>query len=146
MFSSIYNYLGGAEENSNNEMEGATGTRCILVTGGAGYIGTHTIVCLLNAPEKYSVVVIDNLSNSSEKSLDRVAEICNLTEEEREERLRFFNVDICDEKGMKEVFESSPQFESCIHFAGLKVGSKRLLQYSTKTSVVPCEDLLNQIH
>lgn len=94
---------------------------CILVTGGCGYIGTHTITCLLNAPEKYSVVVVDNLSNSSSKSLDRVVTICNLSEEERRERLKFYEVDICDEEGMKKVFEECPQFDSCIHFAGLKV-------------------------
>ncbi len=121
MFSSIYNYLGGPAATAKDEMDTPTGSGCILVTGGCGYIGTHTITCLLNAPQKYSVVVIDNLSNSSEKSLDRVAEICELTEEEREERLKFFNVDMCDEEEMRKVFESSPQFDSCIHFAGLKV-------------------------
>ena len=94
---------------------------CILVTGGCGYIGSHTITCLLNAPEQFSVVVIDNLVNSSSKSLDRVAAICGLTEKERASRLVFYNVDICDEEGMKKVFEESHTFESCIHFAGLKV-------------------------
>ena len=94
---------------------------CILVTGGCGYIGTHTITCLLNSLQKYSVVVIDNLVNASSKSLDRVAAICNLSEEERSTRLKLYTVDICDEEGMKKVFQESPQFESCIHFAGLKV-------------------------
>jgi len=93
---------------------------CILVTGGCGYIGSHTITCLLQAPENYSVVVIDNLSNASSKSLDRVATICDLSEEEKNKRLVFHNVDICDEDAMRKVFESSPKFEACIHFAGLK--------------------------
>lgn len=90
----------------------------ILVTGGCGYIGTHTIVLLLE--QKYNVVVVDNLVNSSAVSLDRVAEIVGLTEEERKERLKFHKVDICSEAELRKVFESSPEFEACIHFAGLK--------------------------
>ncbi len=109
----------GQSESSKPTM--TSSSPCILVTGGCGYIGTHTITCLLNAPEKYSVVVVDNLSNSSSKSLDRVATICNLSDQERKERLKFYDVDICDEAGMKKVFEACPKFESCIHFAGLKV-------------------------
>jgi UDP-glucose 4-epimerase len=97
---------------------------CILVTGGCGYIGSHTITCLLE--RKYNVVVVDNLSNSSAVSLDRVAEIVGLTKEEREERLVFYNVDVCDEAALRKVFESSPRFLSCIHFAGLKVSAPSL--------------------
>ena len=96
-------------------------TPTILVTGGCGFIGSHTIVCLLNAPEQYNVVVVDNLVNSSSVSLDRVSEITNLTEESRKERLVFHNVDMKDEAAMKKVFETSPKFTACIHFAGLKV-------------------------
>mmetsp|Transcript_21122 Transcript_21122/g.23999 ORF Transcript_21122/g.23999 Transcript_21122/m.23999 type:complete len:376 (-) Transcript_21122:125-1252(-) len=106
-----------AHTNQSNKMtEGPT----ILVTGGCGYIGTHTITCLLNSPEQYSVVVVDNLSNASSVSLDRVSEICGLSEEERKTRLVFHEVDICDEEAMKKVFECSPTFDACIHFAGLK--------------------------
>lgn len=90
----------------------------ILVTGGCGYIGSHTIVCLLN--QGYNVVVVDNLSNSSKVSLDRVSEICNLTPEERQKRLVFYEVDICNEDGLRKVFQESPKFQACIHFAGLK--------------------------
>ena len=91
----------------------------VLVTGGCGYIGTHTIVCLLE--QGYNVVVVDNLVNSSSVSLDRVAEIANIHEEARKKRLVFHNVDICDKDGLRKVFETSPTFQACIHFAGLKV-------------------------
>ncbi len=82
----------------------------ILVTGGTGFIGSHTCVELLDAG--YDVVVADNLVNSHEKSLDRVQEITG-------RRPVFFNVDVCDEKALDEVF-SSNQIDSVIHFAGLK--------------------------
>eukprot|EP00529_Nitzschia_sp_RCC80_P021020 CAMPEP_0113463628 /NCGR_PEP_ID=MMETSP0014_2-20120614/12760_1 /TAXON_ID=2857 /ORGANISM="Nitzschia sp." /LENGTH=404 /DNA_ID=CAMNT_0000355637 /DNA_START=209 /DNA_END=1423 /DNA_ORIENTATION=+ /assembly_acc=CAM_ASM_000159 len=92
----------------------------ILVAGGCGYIGSHTIVCLLE--QNYNVVVVDNLVNSSTKSLDRVCEIVGLTNlEERSKRLQFYEVDMCDKLELKKVFESSPtKFQACIHFAGLK--------------------------
>jgi UDP-glucose 4-epimerase len=94
----------------------------VLVAGGCGYIGSHTIVCLLE--QGYSVVVIDNLVNSSEVSLDRVADIVGLNdEEERKKRLVFHKVDMCDKTALRKIFETSPKFQSCIHFAGLKVGS-----------------------
>ena len=82
----------------------------ILVTGGAGYIGSHTCVELLNAG--YEVVVVDNLCNSSEKSLDRVREITG-------KDLTFYKADLLDEAAMEEIF-SKEQIESVIHFAGLK--------------------------
>lgn len=82
----------------------------ILVTGGAGYIGSHTCIELLNAG--YEVVVLDNLSNSSEKSLERVAQITG-------KQVPFYKVDILDQEGMHEVFEKEP-IDSVIHFAGLK--------------------------
>jgi len=90
----------------------------ILVTGGAGYIGTHTILCLLK--DGYNVVVVDNLVNSTVTSLDRVAELACLDSNSRKERLVFHNVDLCDRDALKQIFENSPTFSSCIHFAGLK--------------------------
>lgn len=93
----------------------------VLVTGGCGYVGTHTITILLQ--QGYSVVVVDNLSNSNVISLDRVAEIVGLSEEEKKKRLIFHKVDICDEASFRKVFEGSPKFISAIHFAGLKVRS-----------------------
>ncbi len=82
----------------------------ILVTGGAGYIGSHTCVELLNAG--YDVVVVDNLSNSCKESLNRVQEITGKT-------LKFYEVDILDREGLVHVFESE-SIDSVIHFAGLK--------------------------
>ncbi len=82
----------------------------ILVTGGAGYIGSHTCVELLNAG--YGVVVVDNLSNASEKSLDRVREITGT-------ELSFYKADIRDRKALEDVFEKE-DIDACIHFAGLK--------------------------
>ena len=91
----------------------------ILVAGGCGYIGSHTIVLLLQ--NNYDVTVVDNLSNSSNVSLEKVADIVGLDDKERKERIVFHKVDICDEPALRKVFESSPKFSSCIHFAGLKV-------------------------
>lgn len=82
----------------------------ILVTGGAGYIGSHTCIELINAG--YDVVVLDNLCNSSEKSLERVAQITG-------KKVPFYKVDILDREGMNEIFEKE-SIESVIHFAGLK--------------------------
>jgi UDP-glucose 4-epimerase len=109
--------------------------RCrILVTGGCGYIGSHTIVCLLQqlvddqSSMEYDVVVVDNLINSSSISLDRVSEICQLTPGVRAQRLKFYTVDICHESDLRKVFEDEKAachggapFAACIHFAGLKV-------------------------
>lgn len=82
----------------------------ILVTGGAGYIGSHTCIELINAG--YDVVVLDNLCNSSEKSLERVEQITG-------KKVPFYKVDILDREGMNEIFEKE-SIESVIHFAGLK--------------------------
>jgi UDP-glucose 4-epimerase len=91
----------------------------VLVTGGCGYIGSHTIVLLLE--QGYDVVVVDNLVNSSVVSLDRVAEIVGLTDPaERDQRLIFHQVDICREDELRKVFERHGRFHSAIHFAGLK--------------------------
>jgi UDP-glucose 4-epimerase len=93
----------------------------VLVTGGCGYIGSHTIVLLLQ--EGYNVVVVDNLINSSPVSLDRVASIVGLTDpEERAQRLRFYQVDICNEAQFRQVFlqHQEQPFHAVIHFAGLK--------------------------
>jgi UDP-glucose 4-epimerase len=82
----------------------------ILVTGGAGYIGSHTCLELLQAG--YEVVVVDNLSNSSEESLKRVQGLTG-------KRLEFHKVDLLDKQGLEAVFEKS-FFDAVIHFAGLK--------------------------
>ena len=82
----------------------------ILVTGGAGYIGSHTVVELLEAD--HSVVVVDDLVNSSAESLRRVERITGVS-------VPFYPVDIRDRAGLEEVF-AAHDFDCCIHFAGLK--------------------------
>lgn len=82
----------------------------ILVTGGAGYIGSHTVVELLE--RGYGVVVVDNLSNSSEESLRRVQKITG-------KEVAFYHADIRDRAVMERIF-SENTFDAVIHFAGLK--------------------------
>ncbi len=82
----------------------------ILVTGGAGYIGSHTCVELLDAG--YEVVVVDNLYNSSRIALDRVQEITGKS-------LKFYEADIRDCEAMTKIFEEN-RIDAVIHFAGLK--------------------------
>ncbi len=82
----------------------------ILVTGGAGFIGSHTVVELQDAG--YDVVVLDNLSNSSEKSLERVSTITG-------KPVTFYKADILDREALEEIF-AKEDITACIHFAGLK--------------------------
>jgi len=82
----------------------------ILVTGGAGYIGSHTCLELLNAG--HQVIVVDNLSNSKETSLIRVQELTG-------KKLVFHQVDLLDKPTLEKVFAAQP-IDAVIHFAGLK--------------------------
>lgn len=82
----------------------------ILVTGGAGYIGSHTLVELLNAG--YEVVVMDNLTNSSIKSLERVEKITG-------KKIKFYEADIRDREALEKIF-AAEEIDSCINFASLK--------------------------
>jgi UDP-glucose 4-epimerase len=82
----------------------------ILVTGGAGYIGSHTCLELLKAG--FEIVVVDNLDNSCEESLRRVQELAG-------RELTFHRVDLCDGEALARVF-SADRFDAVIHFAGLK--------------------------
>jgi len=82
----------------------------ILVTGGAGYIGSHTCVELLLAG--YEVIVVDNLINSREESIRRIEEISS-------RKLLFHKVDLLDKPGLDRVFQEA-QVDAVIHFAGLK--------------------------
>ena len=82
----------------------------ILVTGGAGYIGSHTVVELLKAG--HDVVIVDNLSNSNIGVLSRIFEITG-------KQVEFYNVDIRNYDALDKVFEKHT-FDCCIHFAGLK--------------------------
>ena len=83
----------------------------ILVTGGTGYIGSHTVVELQNAG--YEAVIIDNLSNSNPEVLNRIEAITG-------KRPKFYEADIRDKEALKKIFTENPDIESCIHFAGLK--------------------------
>ena len=82
----------------------------ILVTGGVGFIGSHTVVELQDAG--YDVVVVDNLSNSNPKSLERVSAITG-------KPVTFYKADILDREALEEIF-AKEDITACIHFAGLK--------------------------
>ena len=82
----------------------------ILVTGGAGYIGSHTCVNLLE--NNYEVVIVDNLYNSNEKVVDRITQITG-------KKPAFYNVDLLDKEALDGVFEKE-KIDAVIHFAGLK--------------------------
>ena len=83
----------------------------ILVSGGAGYIGSHTCVELIEAG--YDIVVVDNLSNSSEESLRRVEKITG-------KNIPFVKADLCDVAATEAIFNQYPDIDAVIHFAGLK--------------------------
>ena len=82
----------------------------ILVTGGAGYIGSHTVVELMQ--EGHEVVIVDNFYNSKPEALDNIAKITG-------KRPAFYEVDCCDEEAMEKVFQEH-QIDGAIHFAGYK--------------------------
>jgi len=82
----------------------------ILVTGGSGYIGSHTVLELLN--KNYDVVVVDNFSNSSYESIKRVQEITGKT-------VKFYENDIRDVAALEEIFQAHT-FDAVIHFAAFK--------------------------
>ena len=84
----------------------------ILVTGGAGFIGSHTCVELLE--KGYNVVVVDDLSNSSEIAIDRIGEITG-----KANKLTFCQVNILDREGIEQVF-AAHDIDAIIHFAGFK--------------------------
>lgn len=99
----------------------------ILVTGGAGFIGSHTCIELLNAG--HEVVVLDNLCNCSSKSLE-------IVERETNKTLHFYEVDIRDEKQLEKIFDDE-EIEGVIHFAGLKAVGE--------SSIIPLEYYDNNI-
>ena len=107
----------------------------VLVTGGAGYIGSHTCVQLLNSG--YDIVVVDNLCNSCEESLNRVKKITG-------KDFKFYEVDLLDKEKLNNIFEEN-KFDAVIHFAGLKaVGEsceKPLLYYQNNliSTLTLCE-------
>lgn len=105
----------------------------ILVTGGCGYIGSHTVVELANAGEK-EIVIADNLSNSKKDVLERIKEIVPVT-------LHFYQADIGAEADMERIFSEHP-IDTVVHFAGLKaVGesvAKPILYYENNVAGTLC--------
>ena len=94
----------------------------ILVTGGAGYIGSHTTVELQNAG--YEVVIVDNLSNSSESVIDGIEKISGV-------RPVFMKLDCNDKAGMEKLFEEQKNIKGIIHFAASKaVGAETVVVLS----------------
>lgn len=100
---------------SNATLSKAPDDLTILVTGGAGFIGSHTAVELLE--RGYNVVIVDNFSNSSPKAIERIRQIANLDEDDG--RLVLVDADILDKDALERVFEDHP-IDAIIHFAGLK--------------------------
>ena len=90
----------------------------VLVTGGAGYIGSHTTVELINAG--YEVIVVDNFSNSDASSLEGVKKITGVAP-------TFVEVDCCDKEAMRRVFEDN-SFDAVIHFAAYKAVGESVAQ------------------
>ncbi|MEN8140030.1 MAG: UDP-glucose 4-epimerase GalE [Thermodesulfobacteriota bacterium] len=91
----------------------------ILVTGGAGYIGSHTCLELLERGQQ--VIVVDNLSNASKEGLRRVEEITG-------RQVEFHQLDLADAPGLDQLFSANPDIESVIHFAGLKAVGESVAQ------------------
>ncbi len=112
----------------------------ILITGGAGFIGSHTAVEFLNAG--YEIVVVDNYVNSSPVALERVKEITGKS-------FPYYQVDLCDKAALEEVFVKHPEIDSAIHFAGLKavgesVAKPGLYYYNNLLSTLNLVELLSK--
>ncbi|MBQ9785226.1 MAG: UDP-glucose 4-epimerase GalE [Clostridia bacterium] len=112
----------------------------ILITGGAGFIGSHTAVVFLNAG--YDIVVVDNYCNSSPRALERIKEITG-------KDFRAYEVDLCDKAALEQVFIENPDIDSAIHFAGLKavgesVAKPRLYYYNNLVSTLNLVELMGK--
>ncbi len=112
----------------------------ILITGGAGFIGSHTAVEFLNAG--YDIVIVDNYCNSSPKALDRIKQITG-------KNFRAYEVDLCDKDALEKVFIENPDVDSAIHFAGLKavgesVAEPRLYYYNNLVSTLNLVELMGK--
>jgi len=90
----------------------------ILVTGGAGYIGSHTCIALIEAG--YEVVVVDNLSNSSEESIKRIQALTK-------KKIIFYQIDVGDKSSLKQVFNEN-SIDAVIHFAGFKAVGESVMK------------------
>ncbi len=83
----------------------------VLITGGAGFIGSHAAVEFLN--KGYELVILDNFSNSKPCVLDRIRKITG-------KDFKFYEIDLLDKTAVDKMFDECPEIDSCIHFAGLK--------------------------
>ena len=90
----------------------------VLVTGGAGYIGSHTCVELLESGEE--IIIVDNFVNSKPEALDRIREITGRD-------FKFYETDLLNREGMEKIFAQN-QIDSVIHFAGLKAVGESVAQ------------------
>ena len=111
----------------------------VLVTGGCGYIGSHTVLELLK--NDMEVIIVDNLINSKKDVIDKIKKITN-------KDVTFYEIDLCDKEKLKTVFEKE-KFDSVIHFAGLKaVGEsveKPLMYYENNLiSTINLLDLMKE--
>src|SRR4051812_20250142 len=91
----------------------------ILVTGGLGFIGSHTVVELVNAG--YEPVIVDDLSNSNPKILDQLTKIIGFTP-------AFYQLDLCNEQGVKDFAAEQPDIAGIIHFAAFKAVGESVQQ------------------
>lgn len=82
----------------------------VLVTGGAGYIGSHTVIELVE--NGYDTVIVDNLCNSKKVAVERIEKITG-------KKIKFYQYDVCDIDKLREIFKKE-KIDACIHFAGLK--------------------------
>ena len=89
--------------------------KTVLVTGGTGFIGSHTVVELLS--QNYKVVIVDNLSNSNIKVLRRIKKIVG---EEKANNIFFYKLDLIKERSLSKISKDFKHIDICIHFAGLK--------------------------
>ncbi len=112
----------------------------LLITGGAGFIGSHTCLVLLNAG--HDLIVLDNYSNSSPKALERVIELASLSLEKATLRLEVVQGDVRDEGILERLFLEGSQagrpIEAVIHFAGLKAVAESFLKPTSYWSVNVC--------
>ena len=113
----------------------------VLVTGGCGYIGSHTCVELLESG--YDVIVVDNLSNSKENVIDKIEKITG-------KKVKFYKKDLCNKKDLEEIFKKE-NIEAVIHFAGFKaVGEsvkKPLMYYRNNLdSTITLLEVMNEFN